>query len=148
MKCRIVLLCPIHNTNQISLEEKSILAAADLLTWLCVILKIARCTVFQTVFDIIKIINNIKIVNNIIKIINKMGPNTDPWSTPLMTMTKMDYIPFTVTNCFRSKGNCFIQENNLPLIPKRLSLWRRISWSTLSNASAKSKQITSCSFPF
>ena len=59
---------------------------------------------------------------------NRMGPNTDPWGTPLMTRAIAEWIPLMATNCFRSTKNCFtfIHENSLPFISYRLSSCRRI----------------------
>ena len=82
-----------------------------------------------------------------ISIRNIRGPMTLPCGTPLITGRGDDSVPFTITDYVRFERNSFIHDRSLPLIPKLKAFARTILWSTLSNALAKSRYMTSTLFP-
>ena len=53
---------------------------------------------------------------------NKMGPITDPWGTPLVTLLQADFTPFITTLCRRSDRKPSIHCIRLPWKPKDFSL--------------------------
>ena len=81
------------------------------------------------------------------KMRKRIGPRTEPWGTPLRTRARTEWTPLTVTSWERFRRKSLIQSWSFPLTPKIWSFWRSISWSTLSNALAKSRYTTSCSLP-
>ena len=55
-------------------------------------------------------------------IVKSVGPNTDPWGTPLVTYVQGDCVPLIVTLCFLSVSQYSIHLDNSGPIPCALSL--------------------------
>ena len=67
------------------------------------------------------------------------GPSTEPWGTPQVNGQLVDRSLPMDTNCFLSARYDVNYWQAAPCITKRLrSLWRRVWWSTASNAADKS----------
>ncbi|KAK4819900.1 hypothetical protein QYF61_014635 [Mycteria americana] len=54
---------------------------------------------------------------SLIKILNKTGPNTDPWGTPLVTGRQLELTPFTTTLWARPSSQFFTQRRARPSKP-------------------------------
>ncbi|KAG9460875.1 hypothetical protein GDO78_018979 [Eleutherodactylus coqui] len=46
-------------------------------------------------------------IRSLINILNRMGPNTEPCGTPLVTVVQSEYEPFITTLCFLSLSQFF-----------------------------------------
>ena len=71
---------------------------------------------------------------------NNMGPNTDPWGTPLITGLQLDSSPSTTTLCFLPDNQSLTQFTTLSPIPWDFNLISNRWWGTLSNAFWKSRK--------
>ena len=78
-----------------------------------------------------------------IKRINRSGPKTDPWGTPLTTFRNEENIPSISTVWFLPVRKLFIQFRLIPWIPKDFKTSMSLLWSTRSNALEKSVYIIS-----
>src|SRR5215469_5019306 len=54
---------------------------------------------------------------SLIYTINRMGPRTDPWGTPLVTSDQFEDSPFMTTRCCLFFNQFLIQVKRFPLIP-------------------------------
>ena len=80
-------------------------------------------------------------------IINKRGPSTDPCGTPDATADQLLCRPLSTVRCRQSVSQLLIHERTVPSMPHDLSLARRRSCGTLSNAFAKSRYMISVGVP-
>ena len=78
---------------------------------------------------------------------NRIGPNTDPCGTPLITSTHSEYSPRTIILILLSDRKSSIQHSTLPSIPYAESFCNNLFFGTLSKAFWKSKKITSTLYP-
>jgi len=69
-----------------------------------------------------------------IKILNRTGPSTNPWGTPLVTGRQLDLTPFTTTLWARPSSQFLTQSRVYLSKPRTASLCRRILWETVSKA--------------
>ena len=79
---------------------------------------------------------------------NTRGLRTLPWRTPEVTGWDFDEHPFTQADCVLALRNALKKLSILPEILLLLSFSRAMPISTLSNALAKSKYMTSTFAPF
>src|SRR5215469_4442856 len=63
-------------------------------------------------FEILLIMS---VSKSLIYIINRMGPRTDPWGTPLVTPDQFEDSPFMTTRCCLSFNQILIQVKRFPL---------------------------------
>ncbi|CAM9595396.1 unnamed protein product, partial [Bubo scandiacus] len=73
-----------------------------------------------------------------IKMLNRSGPKTEPWGTPLMTGSQLDLTLFTTTLWARPSSQFFTQQSVCPSKPRAASFARRMLWETVSKALLKS----------
>jgi len=57
------------------------------------------------------------LIQTLIKMLNRTGPKTEPWRTPLVTGCQLDLTPFTTTLCARPSSQFFIQQRVHPCKP-------------------------------
>jgi len=74
-----------------------------------------------------------------VKILNRAGPNTDPWGTPLVTEHQMVLNPFTTTLWAQPSSQFFTQRRVYPSKLQAASFSRRILWMTVLKALLKSR---------
>ena len=74
---------------------------------------------------------------------NNIGPRTEPWGTPEVTIHHSEREPLKITHCWRIKRKFCIHCRSEPLKPKEWSLLSKRLWSTLSKAELKSKNTPS-----
>src|SRR5215469_11158860 len=65
-------------------------------------------------FEILLILS---VSKSLIYTINRMGPRTDPWGTPLVQSDQFKDSPFMTTRCCLSFDQLLIQVKRFPLIP-------------------------------
>ena len=70
---------------------------------------------------------------------NSIGPSTDPCGTPDKTFLGLESTFSTLTLCSLFRRNSQIQLITFPVMFMLTSFLRRIAWSTLSKAFAKSR---------
>ena len=63
--------------------------------------------------------------------LNKKGPNTEPWETPVVTVCQLDLTPFTTTLCARPFSQFFIQQRVHSSKAWAASFSRRMLWGTV-----------------
>ena len=69
-----------------------------------------------------------------VKILNRTGPSTDPWGTPLVTGRQLDLTPFATT-LWAQPSSQFLTQPRVHLSkPRTASFCRRILWETVSKA--------------
>ncbi|KAJ7399991.1 hypothetical protein BTVI_109665 [Pitangus sulphuratus] len=74
------------------------------------------------------------------KMLNRTGPSTDPWGTPLVTDHQLDAAPFTSTLWARPSSQ-FLTQHRVPLSkPWDASFSRSMLWDIMSKALLKSKR--------
>src|SRR5215469_7649781 len=64
-----------------------------------------------------KILLIMSVSKSLIYTINRMGPRTDPWGTPLVTSDQFEYSPFMTTRYGLSFNQFLIQVKRFPLTP-------------------------------
>uniref|UniRef100_A0A8C8AAR1 Retinoic acid receptor responder 1 n=1 Tax=Otus sunia TaxID=257818 RepID=A0A8C8AAR1_9STRI len=69
--------------------------------------------------------------------LNRSGPKTQPWGTPLLTGHQSDLTPFTTTLWAQPSNHFFTQRSVCPSKPRAASFGRRMLWETLSKALLK-----------
>ena len=74
---------------------------------------------------------------------NKMGPNSVPWSTPEITGDQSEQLPLNTTRCLLFVKEFLIHINREPSILCRCSFSNKRSCGTLSKALEKSEKIIS-----
>src|SRR5215469_342041 len=65
-------------------------------------------------FEILLIMSMSK---SLIYTINRMGPRTDPWGTPLVNSDQFEDSPFMITRCCLPFNQFLIQVKRFPLTP-------------------------------
>ena len=60
---------------------------------------------------------NRNICKSIIKIMNNSGPKTEPWGTPYITFSEVEFVSFILVYWFLLTKNDLNQSLALPLIP-------------------------------
>lgn len=76
--------------------------------------------------------------NSSTTMVNKRGPRTLPWGTPLEIKLQEEKRPFHKTRCCRQRKKSFSQHKMLQGMSKREAAQRMTSCKTLSNALEKS----------
>ena len=84
---------------------------------------------------------------SLMNIVKSNSPSTDPWGMPLPTASLVEIWPFNTTLWRLSWSQFLIHMCSFSGIPRALICWRSLEWVTLSNAFAKSKNITSTESP-
>ncbi|CAN0178455.1 unnamed protein product, partial [Bubo scandiacus] len=73
-----------------------------------------------------------------IKMLNRSGPKTEPWGTPLVTGRQLELTPLTTTLWARPSSQFFIQRSVCPSKPQAASFTKRMLWETVSKSLLKS----------
>ena len=78
---------------------------------------------------------------SLLKMLNKTGPKTEPWGTPLVISCQLDLMPFTTTLCTWPFSQFFIHRRVHPSKPWTASFSRRMLWGTVSKAQPFEKTV-------
>ena len=78
---------------------------------------------------------------------NSTGPRTEPWGTPLVTLTQSETVSPRTTLCLLLERNDSTQDKKSVLSPYPLSLCNNLRCGTMSKALRKSRYMTLTASP-